>query len=218
MCPHPSYQSYHPRRWRQQEQNPTGKRQRISNSPSSVKLSTHHGDQSLVCCCCSRRFYCKLFGTNCPCLLVTALVTSRPPHDYFEGAMEPLTTTLRPESLDHNHCSWNNSDSTLNPLPQNWCLDNNQVQGYMGERNGTTYNMGSLFCVKPMLGTNITNKTIVFVSDSGVRYQFMHLVSFLATTRWQMRCQDFLAIHNQSSLVSLDPKRYLINHQFQKKS
>lgn len=114
--------------------------------------------------------------------------------------------------IHYSHCSRNNSSNTIsNPLPRNWCLDDDRVPRYVGEHNGTE---GLILRRYTHAGYErcLANKTVVFVGDSRVRYQFMHLASFLATKR-QMRCQDFIA-YNQSLSASSDPECYLIEHEY----
>ena len=43
--------------------------------------------------------------------------------------------------IHYSHCSRNdNSNTTPNPLPRDWCLDDDRVPRYVGERNGTERN------------------------------------------------------------------------------
>lgn len=56
----------------------------------------------------------------------------------------------------------------------------------------------------------LANKTIVFIGDSRVRYQFMHLAAFLKTKQ-RMKCEDYGTISGHT--VSLSPECYLIEHE-----
>ena len=95
-------------------------------------------------------------------------------------------------------------------LPKHWCIDNTSTTQYTGniEENSSLniqhyiHNGYEKFQV---------NKTIiVFIGDSTMRYQCMHLVAFLKYQRL-MQCED----HNVSA-VSLDVARVIGNHDISK--
>lgn len=107
-------------------------------------------------------------------------------------------TQKRDNLVYHRSCTKNKT------LPNTWCLDTTQVPHYIGDRNFnnsdnitiTRYNYeGFMHC--------LTKKTIVFIGDSRVRYQYMHLVNYLTERRF-MKCQDY----------GIEPERgcYLIDH------
>lgn len=101
--------------------------------------------------------------------------------------------------LDYESCLGNES------VPENWCFDANKVPRYVGMMNWPpktvkhyTY-AGYEKC--------LAGKTIVFIGDSRVRYQFMHLAGYLNTKRW-MKCEDYHALNNS---IQSEPECYLIN-------
>jgi len=47
----------------------------------------------------------------------------------------------------------------------------------------------------------LANKTVVFIGASRVRYQFMHLVSFLQTQK-RMKCKDYGTISSHANIPS----------------
>ncbi|EJK69684.1 hypothetical protein THAOC_09032 [Thalassiosira oceanica] len=77
-------------------------------------------------------------------------------------------------------------------LPNVWCVDTDGVPRFVGVNNAgagnvtpqvTRYNhAGFIQC--------LTGKKIVFIGDSRVRYQFMHLSHYLLDGRF-MKCQDY---------------------------
>ena len=95
-------------------------------------------------------------------------------------------------SLDYESCK---NDSLV---PENWCMDMNQIPqyvGYVGKEEEEEEDWprpprtiqhytheGYEHC--------LANKTVVFIGDSRVRYQFMHLASYLDTKK-RMKCQDY---------------------------
>ena len=97
---------------------------------------------------------------------------------------------LETEMIDSSRCGGNTSIDTYK-LPERWCLNNeSNMPFYVGHepKDLTTrsfvrhYNHnGYERC--------LANKTVVFIGDSRVRYQFMYLVSYLSTKR-HMKCKD----------------------------
>jgi len=105
-------------------------------------------------------------------------------------------------------------DSCINTsiIPKSWCLDMDDTPQHVGvDREPPSsirhYNHEGY---EKCLG----GKTVVFVGDSRVRYQFMHLASFLVSKRF-MRCQDFHSLKGKSGLLP-DPECYLIDHKHHK--
>lgn len=54
----------------------------------------------------------------------------------------------------------------------------------------------------------LAKKTIVFIGDSRVRYQFMNLAAFLKSKRF-MKCEDYTNINISQAIP--EPECYLIN-------
>jgi len=117
---------------------------------------------------------------------------------------------------DSEYTHWINfskcSNTSIAPelMHKDWCLDTDQVPRYIGGMKRTE----GLPAVVPHYNHDgyercLANKTVVFIGDSRVRYQFMHLVSFLGSKR-QMRCGDFYKTNNQSSVMA-DKECFLIN-------
>mmetsp|Transcript_30329 Transcript_30329/g.47517 ORF Transcript_30329/g.47517 Transcript_30329/m.47517 type:complete len:380 (-) Transcript_30329:201-1340(-) len=91
-------------------------------------------------------------------------------------------------------------------VPNNWCLDNDQTPRYVGivERpprmiQHFTHN-GYDKC--------LAEKTVLFIGDSRVRYQFMHLAAFLKFKRFA-KCEDYTNINVSQAIP--DPECFLIN-------
>eukprot|EP00532_Pseudo-nitzschia_australis_P008102 CAMPEP_0168176172 /NCGR_PEP_ID=MMETSP0139_2-20121125/7607_1 /TAXON_ID=44445 /ORGANISM="Pseudo-nitzschia australis, Strain 10249 10 AB" /LENGTH=459 /DNA_ID=CAMNT_0008094795 /DNA_START=144 /DNA_END=1523 /DNA_ORIENTATION=- len=102
-------------------------------------------------------------------------------------------------------------------VPENWCLDDTNVPRYVGgktwpPRNVRHYNHeGYERC--------LANKTLVFIGDSRVRYQFMSLAMFLESKHF-LRCEDYVAIEmahpittniNNNNGAAPDPNCFMIN-------
>mmetsp|Transcript_4174 Transcript_4174/g.7977 ORF Transcript_4174/g.7977 Transcript_4174/m.7977 type:complete len:473 (+) Transcript_4174:2423-3841(+) len=101
--------------------------------------------------------------------------------------------------LDYNSCA-NNSI-----LPEYWCLDVNHIPRYVaGTRKEILVDNNNNNTIEiqrwpPKIIQHYThegydkclgNKTVVFIGDSRVRYQYMHLARFLNTKK-PLRCQDY---------------------------
>ncbi|KAL7486981.1 hypothetical protein ACHAW6_012582 [Cyclotella cf. meneghiniana] len=90
-----------------------------------------------------------------------------------------------------------------NLLPKQWCMDNNDTPRYIGDVDFNSSSIVVRHYTHQGFEKCLAGKTIVFIGDSTVRYQFMHLVGFLKFRRF-MRCQDY----NRSTLP--DDDCYLI--------
>lgn len=79
-------------------------------------------------------------------------------------------------------------------LPKHWCIDNTSTTQYTGniEENSSLNIQHYIYNGYEKFQVNRT--IIVFIGDSTMRYQFMHLVAFLKYQRL-MRCED----HNVSA-------------------
>jgi hypothetical protein len=93
-------------------------------------------------------------------------------------------------------------------MPDDWCLDTTGAPRYVGRYDDapqTTIqhytNAGYEKC--------LSGKTIVFIGDSRVRYQYLHLAAFLRLGKW-MRCIDYRTLNNDG--LPPDPECFLINH------
>jgi len=90
-------------------------------------------------------------------------------------------------------------------LPNSWCMDGDQKPRYVGRGEPPPTHIrhythrGYERC--------LAAKTVVFIGDSRVRYQFMHLAGFLHLKE-AMKCQDY-----DDNLHNADPACYLIDHQ-----
>jgi hypothetical protein len=108
-------------------------------------------------------------------------------------------------------CTNETSTPVGETIPEGWCLDNVNRVRYVGVHNKLDGNISS-----PATTTSIqhythdgydhclANKTVVFIGDSRVRYQYMHLSDYLNNRRF-MTCQD------QSTQP--DTECYLIDHE-----
>ncbi|KAL3782883.1 hypothetical protein HJC23_006935 [Cyclotella cryptica] len=99
---------------------------------------------------------------------------------------------------------------TLNRrMPNQWCMDVSGTPRYLG--NTSFDNLAVRRYNHQGIEKCLANKTIVFIGDSRVRYQFLHLAGFLKRNRF-MKCQDYdistNPVHNSSTL---DDDCYLID-------
>ena len=101
--------------------------------------------------------------------------------------------------LDYSSCVSNEI------VPENWCLDENEVPRYVGMENWPPRTIkhythaGYEKC--------FSGKTIVLLGDSRVRYQFMHLAWYLNSQK-RLKCEDYHAIDNS---IRPDPQCIVIN-------
>jgi len=104
--------------------------------------------------------------------------------------------------LDYNSCV----DDKI--VPKKWCLDSESIPRYVGREEWPPRTIqhyshaGYEKC--------LANKTVVFIGDSRVRYQFMHLASFLQTQK-RMKCEDYGTI--SSDVIVPSPECFLIEHE-----
>jgi len=108
-----------------------------------------------------------------------------------------------------HHCKSTMSKS----LPVGWCADEDNFPRFMGAQlpGGNRTSASVRHYTHAGYEKCLAGKTVVFIGDSRVRYQYMHLARYLAT-KHQMRCNDFYqTIENQTS--EGDEDCFLINHQ-----
>jgi len=115
---------------------------------------------------------------------------------------DPVDLLVAVHSIDKNSCT----NNTI--MPKGWCLDADRVPRYVDGGKPPSFirhynHKGYEKC--------LAGKTLVFIGDSRVRYQFMHLASYLVSKRF-MRCQDLHSLNNKSGLLP-DPECYLIDHE-----
>jgi len=74
-------------------------------------------------------------------------------------------------------------------LPDGWCFDDEQMPRYFGVRG---LESDGTLAYHTHAGYNrcLANKNILFIGDSRVRYQYMHLASYLKSGGTFMRCSD----------------------------
>ena len=96
-------------------------------------------------------------------------------------------------------------------MPEGWCLDVDGVPRHVGggeEPPSYIQHYNHEGYEKCLAG-----KTLVRIDDSRVRYQFMHIASYLVSKRKRfMRCQDFHSFKAQSGMLP-DKECYLINYE-----
>ena len=114
-------------------------------------------------------------------------------------------------------------------LPQNWYMDTTKTPRYVGgEQHDHHQHQQSIMIPRTRNNNTIqlynhkgyqhclANKTVVFIGDSRVRYQFMHLASFLHTQK-RMKCWDYFAIMSDNNITfTPDPECLSINEGFQR--
>jgi hypothetical protein len=122
---------------------------------------------------------------------------------FFVGWMD----TYEPQKQNKNNLPLEESLHCVKSLslPNGWCMDSNMVPRYVGPdcSNVTTIvrkytHEGFSKC--------LANKTVVFIGDSRVRYQYMHLAGLLTYKRF-MKCADQLSYQNRTDS---DQECYLI--------
>ena len=103
---------------------------------------------------------------------------------------------LEIEVLDKSRCGGGGGNASVGTvkLPEGWCLTKeSNMPLYVGHepKNTTTRSKRSFVRHYNHNGYErcLANKTVVFIGDSRVRYQFMYLVSYLSTKR-HMKCKD----------------------------
>ena len=98
---------------------------------------------------------------------------------------------LETEILDNSRCG---GGGTVK-LPEGWCLSNeSNMPFYVGHepKNAATRSTRSFVRHYNHKGYErcLANKTVVFIGDSRVRYQFMYLASYLSSKK-HMKCKDY---------------------------
>mmetsp|Transcript_7090 Transcript_7090/g.19810 ORF Transcript_7090/g.19810 Transcript_7090/m.19810 type:complete len:238 (+) Transcript_7090:32-745(+) len=115
---------------------------------------------------------------------------------------DALSYDLSAHELNYNSCI---NDTVV---PRNWCLDSNSVPRYVGKEEWppkVIYHYSHTGYDKCL-----ANKTVVLIGDSRVRYQFMHLASFLNRKEY-MKCEDYNTF--TSNATSPSKECYLIEHE-----
>ena len=121
-------------------------------------------------------------------------------NNYTLSKQDHIFTSLH--TLDYSSCV----NDTI--VPKEWCLDSESIPRYVGREEWPPRairhysHAGYEQC--------LANKTIVFIGDSRVRYQFMHLAAFLKTKQ-RMKCEDYRTVSTDTVLSS--PECYLIEHE-----
>lgn len=97
-------------------------------------------------------------------------------------------------------------------LPNGWCMDVNNLPRYVGLGSVNEFNTTTEVRHYTHEGYSkcLANKTVVFIGDSRVRYQYMHLSSYLKSRR-MMTCNDRSLY--QSKKKPVDAECYLIDHE-----
>ena len=121
---------------------------------------------------------------------------SAPRLDLSPHSEEYLSTHL----LDYATCR----DNSI--VPDNWCLDNDQTPRYVGNIEWPPKMIQHY--THDGYDKCLAKKTIVFIGDSRVRYQFMNLAAFLKSKRF-MKCEDYTNINISQAIP--EPECYLIN-------
>ena len=119
---------------------------------------------------------------------------------------------LETHTLDFDSCNNKTSNSLL---PENWCMDTNKIPRYLGDEQQSMVTRTSIqHYTHEGYEKCLAKKTVVFIGDSRVRYQFMHLASFLNSKK-RMKCEDYLTIIDDSNITfTPDPECFLINERF----
>ncbi|KAL3787878.1 hypothetical protein HJC23_000420 [Cyclotella cryptica] len=116
--------------------------------------------------------------------------------------LQTMRTRIKQEPLiDTLSCEQNNR------IPKQWCLDFSGTPRYVGN---TTVQSSIQRYNHQGFEKCLANKTVVFIGDSRVRYQFMHLIGFLRRKCF-MKCQDYDPFGNSSTL---DDDCYLIEREY----
>lgn len=114
-------------------------------------------------------------------------------------------------TLDYDSCNASNSI-----FPETWCVDTHKIPHYTGNNHNPL-----LFVPKNTIQHYthegyqhcLANKTVVFIGESRVRYQFMHLASLLLSQK-PLKCEDYLSVldnTNKNNTFTPDPNCFLIN-------
>ena len=129
-----------------------------------------------------------------------------------------LSSELLDESLLETHMlDFEGTNTSNSILPQNWYLDTSKTPRYVrGEEQSMIPRTSIQLYNHKGYQHCLANKTVVFIGDSRVRYQFMHLASFLHTQK-RMKCWDYFAIMSDNNITfTPDPECLSINEGFQR--
>jgi len=97
----------------------------------------------------------------------------------------------------------NKSDSCTSNMPHNWYCDKGNTPRYVTKSDYAT-NITQHYTHEGYEKC-LAKKTVVFIGDSRVRYQFLNLADFLISEKF-MNCQD----HRNYTMQNRDPACYLI--------
>ena len=122
------------------------------------------------------------------------------------------------------------TNKTQSILPQNWYMDTTKTPRYVGGEQHHHQHQQSMMIPRTRNNNTIqlynhkgyqhclANKTLVFIGDSRVRYQFMHLAYFLASKK-RMKCWDYFWLASDNNItITPGPECSLINLGFQGKT
>jgi hypothetical protein len=146
------------------------------------------------------------------CLALVAVISTR---QYFLslttrshsiGRIERKSSSLNTTLSRFDDCNGNST----NRVAQSWCLDTNGKARYwdMGKHSiGTSskhkWPKEKLYRTRLGYEQCLAKKSIVFMGDSRVRYQYMQLADFLRTGTW-MACEDHLDLQPEDRCFLID--------------
>jgi hypothetical protein len=149
------------------------------------------------------------------CLALLAVFTAR---QFFPsittwsqpiGRIERTSSSLYTTISRFGDCNKNSK----NRLAQSWCLDTNGKARYWnmgkhltGKSSKHKWPKEKLYRTRMGYEQCLAKKTIVFMGDSRVRYQYMQLADFLSTGTW-MKCEDYAADYQA------EDRCFLIDHE-----
>ena len=131
-----------------------------------------------------------------------------------------LSSELLDESLLETHMlDFEGTNTSNSILPQNWYLDTSKTPRYVrGEEQSMIPRTSIQLYNHKGYQHCLANKTLVFIGDSRVRYQFMHLAYFL-TSKKRMKCWDYFWLASDNNItITPGPECSLINLGFQGKT
>ena len=131
-----------------------------------------------------------------------------------------LSSELLDESLLETHMlDFEGTNTSNSILPQNWYLDTSKTPRYVrGEEQSMIPRTSIQLYNHKGYQHCLANKTLVFIGDSRVRYQFMHLAYFLASKK-RMKCWDYFWLASDNNItITPGPECSLINLGFQGKT
>jgi hypothetical protein len=146
------------------------------------------------------------------CLILLALFSTRQLFPSLTSRSQPIGRIERKSSSLYTtlsrfgECNVNSK----NRLAQSWCLDTNGKPRYwhMGNHSIETSSKDKWPKEKryrTRLGYEqcLAKKSIVFIGDSRVRYQYMQLADFLSTGTW-MKCEDYADLQPEDRCFLID--------------